>query len=380
MRPPATSHDLLWTPAPAFELRQVHSLRAAIVSLEETSSARMAEATKLREELQANLVAVREHASGESASLHTRLSAMHTEGERLRTELVASQARAEGLGRQLGEVEGQLTEAEGARSGTRRQMSLLDDERKTLIREVAALRSKATQSEQLQLDAESALQRENESARRAAAAHTADRSALLAELAALREATLKEGYHAAMPPRYHVAAGSVSGVSGVFARFAHAGVMRGREVRAALRWYGLDVNMADVGRLLERYDERPDSVLDMAEFQQLVADLEAGLWRHRIHAPSVTSVPEALAPSHVAVSASLEAEIAAEIEMETRGAAAAAAASQPLDAQIDGARPAPILTPPSLTPSPVHRRATEGLPAHLEAEIASLQSSPGSRA
>ena len=49
-----------------------------------------------------------------------------------------------------------------------------------------------------------------------------------------------------------------------------------RELRGALRHYGLDANAAGAGRVLAAYDKRPDGRLDAGEFAKLVRDLESG--------------------------------------------------------------------------------------------------------
>eukprot|EP00900_Chrysochromulina_parva_P026415 jgi/Chrpa1/8407/Chrysochromulina_OHIO_Genome00003715-RA len=77
-----------------------------------------------------------------------------------------------------------------------------------------------------------------------------------------------------------------------FAAFDHnrSGYLNYRELRSALRHYGLDVSNRDAQRMIVAYDERPDgrgpigSVpvarrMELREFDQLVQDLESGVLR-----------------------------------------------------------------------------------------------------
>ena len=50
-----------------------------------------------------------------------------------------------------------------------------------------------------------------------------------------------------------------------------------RELRPALRHYGLDVDLQSVKDVLRAYDANPDGVLELAEFAELIGDLEAGV-------------------------------------------------------------------------------------------------------
>jgi hypothetical protein len=66
-----------------------------------------------------------------------------------------------------------------------------------------------------------------------------------------------------------------------FAAFDHnrSGYLNYRELRSALRAYGVDVSARDAARVLHAYDERPDGKMDLSEFEQLVVDLQSGLIR-----------------------------------------------------------------------------------------------------
>jgi len=52
-----------------------------------------------------------------------------------------------------------------------------------------------------------------------------------------------------------------------------------RELRFALRAYGLDLSAPAVARVLVRYDDAPDGRMDLPEFATLVLDLEEGMIR-----------------------------------------------------------------------------------------------------
>ena len=52
-----------------------------------------------------------------------------------------------------------------------------------------------------------------------------------------------------------------------------------RELRHALRHYGVDVTRDEAARVLDAYDDRPDRRLDLVEFSNLVQDLELGVVR-----------------------------------------------------------------------------------------------------
>ena len=57
----------------------------------------------------------------------------------------------------------------------------------------------------------------------------------------------------------------------------HSGFLDYRELRAALRHYGLDLSTAEAMRLVARYDDQPDGKLEYAEFAELIRDLEQQL-------------------------------------------------------------------------------------------------------
>ena len=62
-----------------------------------------------------------------------------------------------------------------------------------------------------------------------------------------------------------------------------------REIRAALRHYGLDVTKPTATNLLYAYDARPVGRLDVSEFAQLVQEIEGEMARAQAPAPSLNS-------------------------------------------------------------------------------------------
>ena len=58
-----------------------------------------------------------------------------------------------------------------------------------------------------------------------------------------------------------------------------SGYLDVRELRNALRHYGIDASARGAARVLASYDRHPDGRLDLAEFAQLVSDLDAGQMR-----------------------------------------------------------------------------------------------------
>jgi len=68
----------------------------------------------------------------------------------------------------------------------------------------------------------------------------------------------------------------------VLATFEHfdrnrSGFLDYRELREALRHYGLDMSMSQAANLVQRYDSNPDGRLDVNEFAAMVRDLEAAV-------------------------------------------------------------------------------------------------------
>ncbi len=65
-------------------------------------------------------------------------------------------------------------------------------------------------------------------------------------------------------------------VAEAFDRFDsdHSGYIDRRELRAALRHYGVDLSTHGVLGVMARYDEQPDGLMDLREFSDLVYDLE----------------------------------------------------------------------------------------------------------
>ena len=82
------------------------------------------------------------------------------------------------------------------------------------------------------------------------------------------------------------APGSKTGVDEVFAQFDHndSGFLDYRELRDALRHYGIDVTLPEAQAVLALYDDNPDGKLDKKEFGQLARDIEAGSTR-KVSAP-----------------------------------------------------------------------------------------------
>ena len=82
-------------------------------------------------------------------------------------------------------------------------------------------------------------------------------------------APLADAYAGPVPPR-------------VLATFEHfdrnrSGFLDYRELREALRHYGLDMSMSQAANLVQRYDSNPDGRLDVNEFAAMVRDLEAAV-------------------------------------------------------------------------------------------------------
>ena len=102
-----------------------------------------------------------------------------------------------------------------------------------------------------------------------------------------------------------------SKVTSAFAHFDRdfSGYLDTRELKSALRYYGLDVDGHETKRFLSAYDDTPDGKLDIAEFATLIKDLEAPLFQAthglanarggRAAAPSASGVPESI-PEHSA--------------------------------------------------------------------------------
>ena len=69
------------------------------------------------------------------------------------------------------------------------------------------------------------------------------------------------------------------------------------ELRNALRHYGIDANTIQSAEIVRRYDDRPDGKLELAEFGELIRDLEQGVIRsHRAStSPHAGQVPARVA-------------------------------------------------------------------------------------
>ena len=76
----------------------------------------------------------------------------------------------------------------------------------------------------------------------------------------------------------------------------HSGCIDRRELRSALTAYGLELSSEGVAQTLRRYDDRPDGALDLAEFGELVSDLEAGLVRSSPPAATPDPPPPTVTP------------------------------------------------------------------------------------
>merc|ERR1712023_602788 len=64
--------------------------------------------------------------------------------------------------------------------------------------------------------------------------------------------------------------------------FAHfdanrSGYLDYRELRSALKHYGIDVNLRGAAEVVAAYDDYPDGKLELVEFEALVSDIERGL-------------------------------------------------------------------------------------------------------
>ena len=68
-----------------------------------------------------------------------------------------------------------------------------------------------------------------------------------------------------------------------------SGFISAKELRKALRHYGLSLNTREAARLLVRYDETPDGHLDLLEFDALVSDLEVSDLTSQHHAASAAA-------------------------------------------------------------------------------------------
>ena len=55
-----------------------------------------------------------------------------------------------------------------------------------------------------------------------------------------------------------------------------SGFLDYRELRNALRHYGVDVTTREAKEVLAAYDDNPDGKLDRKEFAELVRDIESG--------------------------------------------------------------------------------------------------------
>ena len=51
------------------------------------------------------------------------------------------------------------------------------------------------------------------------------------------------------------------------------------QLKAALRHYGLDFSTAGAAEVVARYDDYPDGKLDVAEFSEIIRDIESGVLR-----------------------------------------------------------------------------------------------------
>ena len=81
-----------------------------------------------------------------------------------------------------------------------------------------------------------------------------------------------------------------------------SGYLDHRELRKALRLYGMRLETPDAKRVLRAYDDTPDGKLDVHEFAELVIDIESGKTWHRSQAEagaSARKAPPAAAPAAV---------------------------------------------------------------------------------
>ena len=278
-------------------LSEVHKLRAAKVDLEEMVHRQTLELAQGREEFDA-LNATRERASTERSTLQTRLSHANqnlqlarreaeAEAERLRGEVESASAGAS-------EASERLREADLAHATARRQIGALEEERKTMLREMAALRAVRDERDSLMND--------NDAVRRAAAVLSADKDALLAEMASLRESyrvaaeptaaqrhRTPQSRHSPSPPPAPEprppAPESPRAEAPMVRAYVRAafdavdrlrtGSIESRDLRAALRRAGLAIDSDGAACVLE--DLYDGQRLSLNEFAKLVADIEGML-------------------------------------------------------------------------------------------------------
>ena len=90
-------------------------------------------------------------------------------------------------------------------------------------------------------------------------------------------------------------------VADAFAYFDYndSGFLDYRELRNALRHYGVDLSTTAAKEVVLAYDDKPDGKLDLPEFYELVRDLENGIIRHERARPPARRAPPASVPARV---------------------------------------------------------------------------------
>lgn len=71
-----------------------------------------------------------------------------------------------------------------------------------------------------------------------------------------------------------------------------SGELDSQELRHAMRHYGLDLSGSKVRQALKRYDDNPDGKLDLAEFEKLIQDIDAGAVKSAAPAPAPAAAPK----------------------------------------------------------------------------------------
>ena len=80
-----------------------------------------------------------------------------------------------------------------------------------------------------------------------------------------------------------------------------SGYLNYREVKNALRHYGIDVSMREAQTVLHAYDDRPDGKMDLHEFHRLCSDLGSGVIRtDAAPAYDAAQIPERIKRSFIA--------------------------------------------------------------------------------
>ena len=99
--------------------------------------------------------------------------------------------------------------------------------------------------------------------------------------------------------------GMVQHIKNTFAAFDadKSGELDVKELRKALRFYGVDLAAPRVNEIIAKYDDQPDGKVQLVEFAALVADIEEGVLRTGVGADSAVDKDDAITvgsvPAHV---------------------------------------------------------------------------------